>query len=369
MKRERLDQKEFYIRLAEALDGSFGDIWTETVLSGSHAGEKYLVRGGAEMAPSVEAAADHADSPGESAADSADFSVETEKDLSGENVKDAVPAGDDSSAPVFRERIGKTPRLIICGGGHVSMPVIRMGKMLGFTVTVLEDRPKFSDNARAAGADTVICEPFEDALAGIRGDSDSWFVIVTRGHRYDTICLESILKKTCAYVGMMGSRRRVAIVKDQLAAKGISRELLDGVHTPIGLKIGAETPEEIAVSIMAEIIQVKHSGSKCGGYPEALLSAILADDGRQKVLATIISRKGSAPRGTGTKMLIFEDGATVDTIGGGCVESEIIQKALLMMRTGEKDFQICEADLTMEAAEDEGMVCGGVVEVMLEKLA
>ena len=168
---------------------------------------------------------------------------------------------------------------------------------------------------------------------------------------------------------MMGSRRRVAIVKDQLAARGISRELLDSVHTPIGLKIGAETPEEIAVSIMAEIIQVKHSREKCGGYPSGLLSAILADDGRQKVLATIISRKGSAPRGTGTKMLIFEDGETVDTIGGGCVESEIIQKALLMMRAGGPDFQICEADLTMDAAEDEGMVCGGVVEVMLERMA
>lgn len=350
MKRERLDQKEFYIRLSEALGESSGDIWAETVLSGSHAGEKYLVRSGTGE-----------DSCGECAPAS--------EDPFGEIVKDAAPAVDESSAPVFRERIGRTPRLIICGGGHVSMPVIRIGKMLGFTVTVLDDRPKFADNARAAGADTVICDPFEEALEGVRGDSDSWFVIVTRGHRYDTICLESILKKTCAYVGMMGSRRRVAIVKDQLAAKGISRELLDGVHTPIGLKIGAETPEEIAVSIMAEIIQVKHSGAKCGGYPEALLSAILADDGRQKVLATIISRKGSAPRGTGTKMLIFEDGATVDTIGGGCVESEIVQKALLMMRTGEKEFQICVADLTMEAAEDEGMVCGGVVEVMLEKLA
>ena len=350
MKRERLDQKEFYIRLSEALGESSGDIWAETVLSGSHAGEKYLVRSGTGE-----------DSCGECAPAS--------EDPFGEIVKDAAPAVDESSAPVFLERIGRTPRLIICGGGHVSMPVIRIGKMLGFTVTVLDDRPKFADNARAAGADTVICEPFEEALEGVRGDSDSWFVIVTRGHRYDTICLESILKKTCAYVGMMGSRRRVAIVKDQLAAKGISRGLLDGVHTPIGLKIGAETPEEIAVSIMAEIIQVKHSGAKCGGYPEALLSAILADDGRQKVLATIISRKGSAPRGTGTKMLIFEDGATVDTIGGGCVESEIVQKALLMMRTGEKEFQICVADLTMEAAEDEGMVCGGVVEVMLEKLA
>lgn len=350
MKRERLDQKEFYIRLSEALGESSGDIWAETVLSGSHAGEKYLVRNGVGE-----------DSCGECAPAS--------QDPFGETVKDAAPAVDESSAPVFRERIGRTPRLIICGGGHVSMPVIRIGKMLGFTVTVLEDRPKFADNARVAGADTVICEPFEEALEGVRGDSDSWFVIVTRGHRYDTICLESILKKTCAYVGMMGSRRRVAIVKDQLAAKGISRELLDSVHTPIGLKIGAETPEEIAVSIVAEIIRVKHSGVKCGSYPKALLSAILADDGRQKVLATIISRKGSAPRGTGTKMLIFEDGATVDTIGGGCVESEIVQKALLMMRTGEKGFQICEADLTMEAAEDEGMVCGGVVEVMLEKLA
>ena len=349
MKRERLDQKEFYIRLSEALGESSGDIWAETVLSGSHAGEKYLVRNGAGE-----------DSCGECAPAS--------EDPFGETVKDAAPAVDESSAPVFRERIGRTPRLIICGGGHVSMPVIRIGKMLGFTVTVLEDRPKFADNARVAGADTVICEPFEEALEGVRGDSDSWFVIVTRGHRYDTICLESILKKTCAYVGMMGSRRRVAIVKDQLAAKGISRELLDSVHTPIGLKIGAETPEEIAVSIVAEIIRVKHSGVKCGSYPKALLSAILADDGRQKVLATIISRKGSAPRGTGTKMLIFEDGATVDTIGGGCVESEIVQKALLMMRTGEKGFQICEADLTMEAAEDEGMVCGGIVEVMLERM-
>ena len=332
MKRERLDQKEFYIRLAEALGETSGDIWTETVLSGSHAGEKYLV-------------------------------------LGGECVKDAAPAGGESAASVFRERIGRIPRLIICGGGHVSMPVIRIGKTLGFTVTVLVDRPIFAVYASGAGADTVICEPFEDALAKIRGDLDSWFVIVTRGHRYDAVCLESILGKKFAYVGMMGSRRRVAIVKEQLAAKGISRELLNGVHTPIGLKIGAETPEEIAVSVMAEIIQVRHSGAKCGGYPEALLSAILADGERRKVLATIISRKGSAPRGTGTKMLIFEDGSVVDTIGGGCVESEIIQKALLMMRTGEKSFQICEADLTMEAAEDEGMVCGGVVEVMLERLA
>ena len=179
---------------------------------------------------------------------------------------------------------------------------------------------------------------------------------------------------------MMGSRRRVAIVKDQLEEKGISRDLLDAVHTPIGLKIGAETPEEIAVSVMAEIIQVKSTqnksdGGKTGGYSEEIISCILnaGNSGEdpaelQKVLATIISRKGSAPRGVGTKMLIIEDSRTIDTIGGGCIESEIIQKALLMMRTKAPDFQICRVDMTAGEAEDEGMVCGGVVEVMLEKV-
>ena len=170
-------------------------------------------------------------------------------------------------------------------------------------------------------------------------------------------------------VGMMGSRRRVAIVKDQLEAKGVCREALDGVHTPIGLKIGAETPEEIAVSVMAEIIQVKNAGSAKGGYSPELLDAVLdPDDSREKVLATIISRKGSAPRSVGTKMLIRADGTTVDTIGGGCIESEVIQKALLMMRAENEGFRLCTVDMTSDAAEDEGMVCGGVVEVMLEKV-
>lgn len=318
----------FYRQLKEALESEQGDIYTETILCGKNAGEKRI--------------------------------------LSGHDLENTRTTESESGRDVFRERIGRQPKLIICGAGHVSVPIIKMGKMLGFAVTVLEDRPRFADNARAAGADTVICEAFEKALEGIHGDSDSWFVIVTRGHRYDTICLENILHKTYAYVGMMGSRRRVAIVKDQLEESGISRETLDAVHTPIGLKIGAETPEEIAVSVMAEIIQVKNSWEKGGGYSGEMLGALVSEEGRKKVVATIVSRKGSAPRSVGTKMLIFEDGTTLDTIGGGCVESEIIQKALLMMRAGEPRFQVCRVDMTSDAAEDEGMVCGGVVEVMME---
>ena len=327
----------FYEELKTALALPEGDIWSETVLAGEHAGEKRLSCGGGA---------------GEEGEQKVKFLHDTE-----------------SQTRIYRERIGRTPKMIICGAGHVSMPIIRMGKMLGFTVTVIEDRPKFADHARAAGADQVLCEPFADGLSKIRGDSDSWFIIVTRGHRYDTECLEAILQKPYAYVGMMGSRRRVAIVKDQLEAKGVCREALDGVHTPIGLKIGAETPEEIAVSVMAEIIQVKNAGSAKGGYSPELLDAVLdPDDSREKVLATIISRKGSAPRSVGTKMLIRADGTTVDTIGGGCIESEVIQKALLMMRAENEGFRLCTVDMTSDAAEDEGMVCGGVVEVMLEKV-
>ena len=326
----------FYEELKTALALPEGDIWSETVLAGEHAGEKRLSCGagaGAEGEQKVKALHDT-----------------------------------ESQTRIYRERIGRTPKMIICGAGHVSMSIIRMGKMLGFMVTVIEDRPKFADHARAAGADQVLCEPFADGLSKIRGDSDSWFIIVTRGHRYDTECLEAILRKPYAYVGMMGSRRRVAIVKDQLEAKGVCREALDGVHTPIGLKIGAETPEEIAVSVMAEIIQVKNAGSAKGGYSPELLDAVLnPEDSREKVLATIITRKGSAPRSVGTKMLIRADGTTVDTIGGGCIESEVIRKALLMMRA-EEGFRLCTVDMTADAAEDEGMVCGGVVEVMLEKV-
>ena len=99
---------------------------------------------------------------------------------------------------------------------------------------------------------------------------------------------------------------------------------------------------------MAEIIQVKNSREKGGGYSGEMLEALVSEEGRKKVAATIVSRKGSAPRSVGTKMLIFEDGTTVDTIGGGCVESEIIQKALLMMRAGEPRFQVCRVDMTSQ---------------------
>lgn len=269
---------------------------------------------------------------------------------------------------VFCDTLGQEKQIVVCGGGHVSMPVIQIGLMLGCQVTVLEDRPKFADNARKAGATKVICAPFEEGLDRIEGNGDTYFVIVTRGHRYDQVCLEKIAAKEHAYIGMIGSRRRVALVKKQLAEGGVDQRVLDQVYTPIGLDIGAETPAEIGVAIMAEIIEVKNKRKRTWGYSREIRQAVCDRQGHPgpKVMATIISRKGSAPQGIGVKMLVSADGTCVGTIGGGCMESSVMQKALLMARTAEPAARICRVDLTGDDAEDEGMVCGGVVEVLLE---
>lgn len=269
---------------------------------------------------------------------------------------------------VFCDVLGQEKQIVICGGGHVSIPVITLGVMMGCEVTVLEDRPVFADNARRAGATRVICEPFEEGLDQVEGSTDTYFVIVTRGHRYDQICLEKIAQKEHAYIGMIGSRRRTTLVKQMLTEKGIDKEVLDRVYTPIGLNIGAETPVEIAVAIMAEIIEVKNKKKRTCGYTKEMMQAVLDQEicPEGKVMATIVKRKGSAPQGIGIKMLVMRNGKCIGTIGGGCMEANVTQKALLMAAGNGPEIAICKVDMTGADAEEEGMVCGGVVSVLLE---
>ena len=267
---------------------------------------------------------------------------------------------------VYSELLGRDKKLVICGAGHVSMPIITIGKMMGMHVTAIDDRLTFANNAIAQGADKVKFNEFEAALSEIEGDDDTYFVIVTRGHRYDKECLRSIAEKPHAYIGMMGSRRRVKIVKEDLAAEGIPQDVLDSVYTPIGKKIGAETPEEIAIAVMAEIIEVKNGKKRSFGLPQDIMKALLSDEREPMTMATIIARQGSAPRGMGTKMLIGRDGNNVGTIGGGCIEGNVIAKGRRMLMEGDHKPVIVEVDMTCDAAEDEGMVCGGRVKVLLE---
>lgn len=271
---------------------------------------------------------------------------------------------------VFCDTLGQEKQIVVCGGGHVAIPVVQIGVMIGCEVTVLEDRPTFADHARRAGATRVICDSFEAGLDQVTGSADTYFVIVTRGHRYDQVCLEKIAQKEHAYIGMIGSRRRVAMVKQNLIESGSSKEVLDAVYTPIGLDIGAESPAEIAVAIMAEIIEVKNKKKRTYGYSKEIVRAIMDKESEpeRKVLATIVARKGSAPQGMGTKMLVLSDGRCIGTIGGGCMEAAVMQKALLMIRTKTRKAALCHVDLTGDDAEEEGMVCGGTVEVLLEPI-
>ena len=320
-----------------------------TVLDGENIGEKALLVDGNIVWESRENG----------------FFREYKKETQERNETETFLLGDRE---IFCDVLGQEKQIVICGGGHVSIPVITLGVMMGCEVTVLEDRPTFADNARRAGATNVICEPFEQGLDKVEGNSDTYFVIVTRGHRYDQVCLEKIAQKEHAYIGMIGSRRRTTMVKQTLVEKGIDKEVLDKVYTPIGLDIGAQTPVEIAVAIMAEIIEVKNKKKRTCGYTKEIVKAVLdrEDYPEKKVMATIVKRKGSAPQGVGIKMLVLRDGKCIGTIGGGCMEANVTQKALLMAAGKGPEIALCKVDMTGADAEEEGMVCGGVVSVLLE---
>jgi xanthine dehydrogenase accessory factor len=163
---------------------------------------------------------------------------------------------------IYIEPIVPTPRVYVFGGGHISLFVAKISKMVGFEVVVIDDRPQFANRERFPEADEVIAEEFEFALPKLKVNRSNYLVIVTRGHAYDQEVLEWALKTEARYVGMIGSRRKIQIVFTSLKEKGIAAETLKQVHAPIGLDIGALTPEEIAVAIVAEMIQKRRRGEE-----------------------------------------------------------------------------------------------------------
>lgn len=158
------------------------------------------------------------------------------------------------------------PRLLIVGAGHIAAPLAAIGAICDFAVTVLDDRPQYANRARFPAADEVIAGPFTAELRKLRRglpvfDDNTYLVLVTRGHQYDVECLLEVLDDPVAYIGMIGSRRRIRAVYALLEREqGVPAHKLRRVHAPVGLDIGAQTPAEIAVAIMAEIVQVRRSG-------------------------------------------------------------------------------------------------------------
>ena len=281
---------------------------------------------------------------------------------------------EDGKTLTLVEQFLPRPRLIILGGGHIALPLFAIGDMMGFEVWVYDDRPGFANPARFPAAHRVICDDFTHMRERLALRRRDYVTVLTRGHQHDIFCLRALLDgegEVPHYVGMIGSKRRIAIVKAEVAEATGRANLLDGLYAPIGLPIGSVTPEEIALSIMAEVIGVKRLGRdgtrrkvpQEGGVDPQLFRWLAAQKEESAALVTIVATRGSTPRETGAKMAVTATGKTIGSIGGGCAEAEVIIRARNVMDTG--GYHLMEIDLA-DSAEEDGMVCGGVMTVLIE---
>lgn len=158
---------------------------------------------------------------------------------------------------VFIDILQPKEEVLIFGAGHIAVCVSKLSKIVGFKVTVIDDRKEFANQDRFPETDEIIAEEIEKALAHLEITPSTYIIVVTRGHLKDEEVLASVVRSNAAYIGMIGSREKNATVFQHLGEQGISARELKKVHAPIGMDIGAQTPEEIAVSIIAEIIQVR----------------------------------------------------------------------------------------------------------------
>lgn len=163
---------------------------------------------------------------------------------------------------VMLELVRTEPPLIICGAGHIGQALTSLARLLGFAVIVIDDRAEYASRELFPDEDIqLIVKPYAEALQSLKITPSTSVVIVTRGHKYDEDCLRSLLPSPARYIGMMGSVKRVITVFRRLEEEGFSMEAIQRVHAPIGLDIGARTPAEIAVSILAEVILAKYGGT------------------------------------------------------------------------------------------------------------
>ena len=263
-------------------------------------------------------------------------------------------------------------RLLLLGGGHISQALCGYAADLGFEVTVADDRPAYANAERFPTAKRVICNGFENAIRAQAVTGYDNIAVLTRGHRHDALCLRTLFTDTPPrYLGLIGSRRRTTELFKLLREEGFDPARIESVHTPIGLPIGAETPKEIAVSILAELILVR---SKCRAAEEPgrleldsveeELRAYLAKGEEPCALAVVVEQSGSTPVPAGALMAVNALGGIVGTVGGGCGEHEIVLQALDALRTGKP--RLTELDMSNDVAEEEGMVCGGRMRVWIE---
>ncbi|MBX5449787.1 XdhC family protein [Thermogemmatispora sp.] len=178
---------------------------------------------------------------------------------------------------VFVEAISPEPRLIIAGAGHVAQALARFAADLDFRIIVVDDRRDLADPRAFGERVQLVFGDIAQTIRELRPDASTWVVIVTRGHRLDEEALRAAVESEAAYVGMIGSAGKIRNIFRNLLKAGIPRERLEQVHTPIGLDIGAVTPQEIALSIAAELVMTRRTGTKGTGAPLKTLHHLIEE--------------------------------------------------------------------------------------------
>jgi xanthine dehydrogenase accessory factor len=166
----------------------------------------------------------------------------------------------DEGTEVFIEGFTTPPTLIMVGGGHVGKATADLAHTLGYQVYIVDDREEFANAERYPYAEQTIVTSYDGWSEHLSINVNTFIVVATRGHRFDDMALESALKTRARYIGLLGSRRKTLMIYQRLLQQGTSLERLKEVHAPIGLDIGALAPEELAVSIMSEIIMARRGG-------------------------------------------------------------------------------------------------------------
>ena len=241
------------------------------------------------------------------------------------------------------------PKLFICGGGHVAKEVAALAAHLDFSVTVLDDRADLANRERFPTAERVICDSYDNLKNYL--EADACYVVVTPDHKADLQCVSTILPTRYRYLGMIGSKGKVAATFENLRKAGFSENQIQSIFAPIGLSIGAVTPAEIAFSILSQIIQEKNK-HHAASADKALLN--VTESG---MLCIITEKHGSAPRGVGSMMFVGED-SILGSVGGGEPEHRIIQHA-----RENPNFSVQEYALNRSAANGLDMICGGTIKV------
>ncbi len=321
--------------------GQNGAFYIVTVLTGEHAGKKVVME-------------DITQWDGTSAYWEGKITAEELSSCPGRVLK--------GGTEIFTERIVEEQELVICGAGHVSLEIAALADYMGYPYTVLDDREEFITKERFPNARERICGEFKEGLDPSRYSANAYYIIVTRGHVADLVCLEQVLSRHFGYAGMIGSRGKVKKSMEAMREKGFGDALLSRVHTPIGLPIGGQTPKEIALSIMAEIVQVKNQEQPSSYFDSEMAGHLKSTKGM--AMAVIVDKKGSAPRGVGSRMLVDEHGLLAGTIGGGIIEYQVLKEIRALVGTRQcivKNYQLNEKD-----AAALGMWCGGELEVLME---